>query len=153
MTTLLARLRKAGRLCYNFIFTNKTRILTMRVILLSAWYRFKILAVPMAKLEKTFGTSGKESTLEEPIETLRTAHLVGRRVERVCDKTPWESACLVQALVAQRILRKKDIHTTLYLGVRTEDNAMHAHAWLRCGALAVTGGLGRQHAVVSTFYK
>ena len=143
-----------GRLCYNFIFTNRTRILTVRVIVLSAWYRLRIKLVPMAKLEGSFGERGCQSPDEEPPEVMRTARLIGKRVERVCKKTTWDSKCLVRALVARRILLGKGIHTTLYLGLRKEDDTLHAHAWLRCGNYIVTGGEGAEgHTVVSFFYK
>lgn len=149
----LQRTRWRLRLLYNFIFTNPHRALTARIVLLSAWFRMRIRFVPMSKLQKSFGTMGKESPDIEPMEHLRTARMIGLRVERVCKKTSWDSKCLVRALVAQRILAKKQIHTTLYLGVRREENGMHAHAWLRCGPVYVTGGVGElDHTVVSRFY-
>lgn len=54
--------------------------------------------------------------------------------------TFWESKCLVQAITAKYMLRRRDIKSTLYLGVaRDEQQAMMAHAWLRSGPTIVTG--------------
>ncbi|MCA5963741.1 lasso peptide biosynthesis B2 protein [Blautia sp. RD014234] len=66
---------------------------------------------------------------------------VSYAVDQVCQKTKWESKCLVRALTAQKLLRRKKIATTLYLGCGLDENGkMIAHAWLRCGKMYVTGG-------------
>lgn len=140
-------------LVYNFLFRNKRRALTARIIFISAWIRLKLLVVPMVKLQSSFGRMGMESSYEETIEALRYAWVIHKRVERVCKKTAWDSKCLVQALTAQKLLSKKNIHTTLYLGLRKEDGEMHAHAWLRCGPVYITGGSGEDHTAVSMFYR
>lgn len=150
---IVKRIKHINKLIYNFVFTNKTRILTIQIIIMSAFIRMAILIVPMDKLEKHFGKMGKESPFEECYENCRTAYLIGKRVERVCDKTPWKSKCLVKALVAQKLIFKKGIHTTLYLGVEKADTKMTAHAWLRCGDVYITGGDGGKNAVVARFLK
>ena len=142
-----------SRLIYNFMFTNRSKRLTIRVLILAAWYRMRILRVPMKKLEPTFGERDKESPEQDTFENTKPAYWIGRRVERVCDKTPWESKCLVKALIAQHILYKEGIHTTLYLGVENSTGKMTAHAWLRCGTVYVTGGDGGNNVMVAKFYK
>ena len=61
--------------------------------------------------------------------------------------------CLVQATVAQYLLKKRGIATTLYLGVcKGEDGEMKAHAWLRYGQWLVTGaGARRGYQEVARF--
>ena len=149
----MKKIKHIARLIYNFIFTNKTRWLTIRVLVLAAWYRMRILTVPMKKLEPDFGERDKESPAQDTFENTKNAYWIGYRVERVCNKTPWESKCLVRALVAQHILYKKGIHTTLYLGVENSTGKMTAHAWLRCGTIYVTGGDGGNNVMVAKFYK
>ena len=154
MKKILRRLKRCGRLLYNFIFKNKSRLLTVRIIMLSAWYRMRIKYVPMSKLQNSFGETGRQSPEQETDEIMRVAGFVGARVERVCAKTPWESKCFVRALTAQNILARKSVHTTLYLGLTKENGQMAAHAWLRCGTRYVTGWAGYAgHVVVSYFYK
>jgi hypothetical protein len=105
----------------------------------------------MRYLRKHFGTEGEESSYEAPIEQLRYAKMISGYVNRSADKTIWESKCLVRALTAQRLLKKKKIDTTLYLGVGKDKDKMIAHAWLRCGRLYVTGGDGAGYAIVARY--
>ena len=81
---------------------------------------------------------------------------VAQRVARVARRVPWESKCLVQAMVAQRLLRGYHIESTLYLGVgldkeKEAGNNMIAHAWVRSGPYHICGGNGEGYAVVAKF--
>jgi hypothetical protein len=83
----------------------------------------------------------------------RTAEV--RRVEwavaTAARNLPWKPVCLPQAVAAQWMLRRKGIPSTLYLGIDPAGN-YDAHAWVRAGAVIVTGGPSIQrYAVVSTF--
>ena len=69
----------------------------------------------------------------------------------MCSRTAWESKCLVRALTAQRLLKKKGIPSTMYLGCKMEEGNMVAHAWLRVGKLYVTGGNGESYSKVDRF--
>ena len=142
-----------NKLIYNFFFHNSKKSQTIWILFLSAIYRFCILVVPMKYLSRFFGERDQESDAEERFEDKRIAFWIGERVERVCDKTPWDSKCLVKALIAQQILKRKKIPTTLYMGVGKTKGNMAAHAWLRCGTVYVTGGNGSDYAVVAKFRK
>jgi hypothetical protein len=39
-------------------------------------------------------------------------------------------------------MSEKGIGSTMYLGCKEEKGKMLAHAWIRCGAMYVTGGNG-----------
>lgn len=134
-----------------FLKENRNKSITLAVWFYAAWYRFRIRFVPMKYLRKYFGAEGEESPEEGTAEQYRYAKLVAGHVNRSAGHTPWESKCLVRALTAQRLLRKKKIPTTLYLGVKTEEGKMLAHAWLRTGRLYVTGGDGEGYAVVAKY--
>ena len=105
----------------------------------------------MKRLRKHFGIEGEESSQETTMEQLRYAKMVSGYVNRSAENTLWESKCLVRALTAQRLLRRKKIDSTLYLGVGKENDKMIAHAWLRCGTLFVTGGDGSGFAIVAKY--
>jgi hypothetical protein len=83
------------------------------------------------------------------------AVLEARRIRYALDvaarNLPWKPVCLPQAIAATRMLRRRGIASTLYLGVdRTRD--LDAHAWVRVGGVVVTGGpVDDRFAVVSTF--
>ena len=53
--------------------------------------------------------------------------------------------CFAQAIAAQRLLKKQNIPTQLYLGVYKKELNMKAHAWLKCGDLFVTGKRGHEN--------
>lgn len=139
-----------GRL-YRFIRYNKMKRLTILAWIYSAEFRFRMLYTKSDKLPCKWGKEGEESSLEATLEEYRYAKRVSYAVDHVCNKTKWESKCLVRALTAQRLLRKKGITSTLYLGCALENGTMVAHAWLRCGRMFVTGGNGSGYAVVDKF--
>ena len=135
-----------------FFKINKNKKMTLAIYGLTAFYRAQMLLIPSKILQKHWGKKNEESPNEETIEHYRYAYRVSREVDRIADKTPWESKCLVRALTARFLLHRKDIFTTLYLGVGKDENGvMVAHAWLRCGERYVTGGDGSSYATVARF--
>jgi hypothetical protein len=61
---------------------------------------------------------------------------------------PWKSKCLTEAIAAKIMLQRRNIESTLYLGVNKNGDKMVAHAWLRCGTIYVTGRRGMHKFVV-----
>jgi hypothetical protein len=50
------------------------------------------------------------------------------------------------------MLSRRDLPWTLYLGMARDADQLLAHAWVRSGAVDVTGGDGAEkYAVVATF--
>ena len=145
----------AIKLIHNFIFKTDRRGLTAKAVFYAAVARFRIRFFPGSRLHRYFGEKNAETGIEIPdAEHRRDVYLVSRRVARVARRVPWESKCLVQAMVAQRLLRDYGINSTLYLGVRRdEDNnsKMVAHSWVRSGPYNVCGGNGEGYAVVAKF--
>ena len=144
------------KLLYNFIFKTKRRGLTVKAVFLAAVARFRIYFYPGTKLHRYLGEPGRETESEdfENIDVRRNIYHVADKVARVARRVPWESKCLVQAMVAQRLLRDYRLQSTLYLGVGRnleEDGAMVAHAWVRCGSYAVCGGTGDGYGTVASF--
>lgn len=134
-----------------FLKHNHNKRITITVWFLAAWYRFRIRFIPMKYLRKSFGIEGEESPEEGTREDYRYARTVAEYVNRSANNTPWESKCLVRALTAQKLLKKKGIPTTMYLGVKREGEKMVAHAWIRTGQLYVTGGNGAEYATVAKY--
>ena len=148
-------MKSAIRLTYNFIFKSKQRRLTVKIVFYVAVARFLVFFSPSSRLHRYLGEAGAETGVDIPeIEQHKKIVLVSRMVARVAEQVPWESKCLVQAMVAQRLLRDYRIESTLYLGVgrNKEDNdKMVAHAWLRSGPYYVCGGRGEGYAAVAKF--
>lgn len=137
-----------------FIKYNEHKSITIQAFFCSAFYRFQLLYCEKSKLRKKWGVEGEESPKSATLEEYRYAKKVSYAVNRVCNKTRWESKCLVRALTAQYLLWKKGIQTTMYLGCAlNEKDKMIAHAWLRCGNMYVTGGNGSEYVIVDKFKK
>lgn len=128
--------------------------LLLETLCLSAYYRFAILRRPFADLAPSIGAAGMETPENPPAE--RDKRICGEAawaVNAVCKRTPWESKCLVRALTAKKLLNRRGLPCTLYMGVRLEpDGQMAAHAWLRCGTLYISGGDGSREYTVTAVY-
>lgn len=136
-----------------FLKYNKNRKITVEAWVYCMWYRFVVFNVPMRFLENHFGIREEETPEEVTRRDYYWAYRAAYEVNRIADKTPWDSKCLVRALAARKILLRRGVHTTLYLGVGTleDKKQMIAHAWLRCGTFYVTGGDGKEYAMVAKF--
>jgi hypothetical protein len=62
-------------------------------------------------------------------------------VNAVSKAVPFSNICLVQALTARRMARRRGIATVLCLGVGRDDRGrLIFHAWLKFGDFTITGG-------------
>jgi Transglutaminase-like superfamily len=64
---------------------------------------------------------------------------VRRAVLRVAGRLPWQSSCLVRALAARIMLRRRHLPSVLQFGVGRTPKELSAHAWVRCGEIDVVG--------------
>lgn len=86
------------------------------------------------------------------------ALMIGQLVATAARFTPWKSRCLVQALVAQRLLAKHRIPGQLYLGVQRDVGpgedapGFAAHAWVECGGVVVNGAAEHERFTVVSSY-
>lgn len=119
-------------------------------VVLSACYRYQILHRPFAKIAPAIGISRLE-TPEDPASAQVFA--IKKAVEVVCKRMPWSCTCLVRALTAKKMLNRRGMGCTLYMGVAKDAaGKMEAHAWLRCGDCYVTGGDGSAEYAVTAIY-
>lgn len=117
---------------------------------LSAHYRWLILHKPFAHIACRIGTLQRETPEEEPTKAVWE---VKKIIEMVAKRMPWECTCLVRALTAKKMLNRRGLRCTLYMGVATDPTGgLEAHAWLRCGKVYVTGGDGGKRYTVTTIY-
>ncbi|WP_423231149.1 lasso peptide biosynthesis B2 protein [Clostridium grantii] len=117
------------------------KLLFFKAYIITGIARMAILFLKFNIVKKYMGNPKTESPYILDKEVYRSAKKVSWAVNQASKYTPWESRCLVKAITAQRLLKKKGIYSTIYLGVnKDESNKMNAHAWLRCGELFVTGG-------------
>lgn len=131
----------------------RTKWLVIQTFVLCGIVRALILLIPFKKFRPYLGTYNTDSRQEEDMEAYHQARKIGQVISMASHYTPWESKCLVQAIVAQYLLKRRKIPTTLYLGVaKGSEGGLKAHAWLRCGQLIVTGdGARRDYKEVARF--
>ncbi len=138
-------LARAGRLS-----VAEMRLLTEAIFglvvsgVLIRFWRFRVLAAHL-------GRHMAESPIDQDRAQLAVAQSIRWAIHATARRLPWHPVCLPQALTAQWMLRRRGITSTLYLGV-DPGSRYDAHAWVRAGALIVTGGPRRpEFVVVSTF--
>ena len=143
------------RKIYTLLFkiSLKQKLLYLEAFILTGIMRYKILKVPFNKLKEELGTYNTESTREVSSEEYKIVKNIRGVVIHISKHTPWESLCLVQATTVQKMLKKRGISSTIYLGVNKDktNDEMKAHAWIRCGEMYVTGGNGTGYATVAKF--
>ena len=135
-----------------------------KLLFIHAWFllgyiRARILTTSFKKLAAPLAHH-RELPANPPLSPDQQQHAarIGKQVATAADHTPWQSLCLAQVLVTQRLLAKRNIPGQFYLGVRrgcelTDDpSGLSAHAWLQCGNTIVNGAAGHERfTVVSTF--
>ena len=115
--------------------------------------RLSLLLVPFRQIAPRLGKTGQETSPHSSPNIHQKAEQIGWAVRAVARRTPWESACLAQAISAKAMLRRRHLASTLYLGLAKDPSeALQAHAWLRCGAEIITGKAGHERfTVISSF--
>lgn len=128
--------------------------LLIEAYLLLAWARL-LKAVPFSRVSPLLGTQMSETSFEIDPENLKKAKQIAHAIRIMSKYTFWESKCLIKAIACMKMLERRQIDSTLYLGTARDKNGeMIAHAWLRSGPLYLTGAREmKKFFVVSTFAK
>jgi len=136
--------------------SSEEKKLFLEAYIMLAFMQISVLTISFKRITRSLNHSkNKIKPKKLTDEQLHFAKLVGKMITLAAGNTPWESACLGQALTAQRMLDKRNVPGVFYLGVLKNKNAkgkMEAHAWSQCGEIIITGG-GRDEAftVLSVF--
>lgn len=111
--------------------------------------------IPFSKVAPSLGHYMEETAYETINLNKKTIASVSQAINIMSKYTFWESQCLVKAIAAMKMLEKRNIDSTLYLGTaRDESGELVAHAWLRSGPYFVTGSEGKEkYTVVGKFAK
>jgi hypothetical protein len=119
-----------------------------------AWARL-LVALPFRWVAPSLGASSRETPGEAPGCDRNELLKIAAALHRISRHTPWDSRCIVRAIAAMRMLERRGMESTLYLGTAKDAGGrMVAHAWLRCGSFYVTGAEEmRKFTVVAKFAK
>jgi hypothetical protein len=109
--------------------------------------------IPFRSLAPKLGTHMSETTYEEDPSDYEVLRYVSSSLHIMSKYTLWESQCLVKAIAGMKMLQRRGIESTLYLGTAKDENGkMIAHAWLRSGSYFVSGAEEmKRFTVVSKF--
>ncbi|MCR2802524.1 lasso peptide biosynthesis B2 protein [Paenibacillus soyae] len=109
---------------------------------------------PFAKVAPTLGVR-MEVTTETCDDLLKRRQIkqIASAVDIMSRRTIWESKCFVRAIANMRMLARRGIESTLYLGTgKDEHGRLAAHAWLRSGPIYLSGAdVMKDFVVVETF--
>ena len=125
-----------------FRLTFRDKLLFLYCYCLTGMFRIVILTTSFRLISKWF-LQPREITTNETNHTQdeKIAKNIGVMVARASKYTPWESKCLVQALVCKMILRQNNIASTTYIGMAKEKNSkLEAHAWISHNEYIILGG-------------
>ncbi|MFK4391690.1 stage V sporulation protein S [Bacillus sp. AFS026049] len=132
----------------------KTKLLYIEAFLHLGRARY-LKSISFSKVAPTLGEQMKESSYELIAADKEILANVSRAINIMSRYTIWESQCLVKAMAAMKMLEKREIDSTLYLGTAKDENGgLIAHAWLRSGPYYITGAeVMDRFTVVSKFSK
>ncbi|WP_342433954.1 lasso peptide biosynthesis B2 protein [Neobacillus sp. FSL H8-0543] len=144
-------LRKIRR----FLFLNlPTKKIMIEAFIFLGWARILKL-FPFSKIAPVLGTHMDETPYYVDKSNSEVLKVISSSIHIMSLYTFWESQCLVKAIAGMKMLERRKIESTLYLGTaRDEAGKMVAHAWLRSGLFYVSGSEGiEKFTVVGRFAK
>jgi hypothetical protein len=107
-----------------------------------AWAKLQVHLMPFRRLAPQLGRAQAETPPTVTPAERAIACDVSWAVQTAARYVPLGFVCLPQAIAAKRMLDRRGVANTLYLGVALEEkdpNDLLAHAWLRAGDKIVTG--------------
>ncbi len=128
---------------------NKTtKLLLLEALILLGWARI-LKSITFSKVAPSLGEHMHETSFFQNESNNKTLKQVTQAIDLISRHTFWESKCLVRAIAAMKMLERRKIESTLYLGTaKDETGKMIAHAWLRSGPFYITGSEGMERFIV-----
>jgi hypothetical protein len=92
------------------------------------------------------------TTLPQNLTQLKKAQHARKVIYQARRSLPFEVNCFPQALLATFLLSLRKVPHTFFFGVRRNDGAFQAHAWVTCGHVTVCGDCGSsEYRIISTY--
>jgi Transglutaminase-like superfamily len=133
-----------------FVLPGDERQRTCEAALFLLTVRMALAMLPLPRALRLFGIT--QGTMGSGRVDAEQAALVGRAVTRAARHVPFRAVCLQQAFAALLMLRRRGLAATVHLGLLREGSELKAHAWSRCGEIAVTGvAAAREFTPVAAF--
>ena len=122
--------------------SDRRRVLEAASLMALVWTGLRVLRFPtLRRLLHRYARSSATGNAGRPHSS--ATYPVQWAITTVAARLPW-ATCLVQALAADAILRRRGLTSELRIGVRVRGNSdvpFKAHAWVECGGTVVTGAI------------
>lgn len=118
---------------------------------MSFFIRWMVILFPFKKYSQRLGERGVVAENSKEIDSkliFEVAHAIKRGVKY----SLWRNKCLEQAITAKKMLKKRNINSTIYFGVRKSEDRLEAHAWLKAGEAFVVGQRNHETFTVVAYY-
>ncbi|HWJ80328.1 MAG TPA: lasso peptide biosynthesis B2 protein [Niallia sp.] len=138
-----------------FLFLDMNiKLLLIEAFFLLGWARI-VKGKPFSTIAPSLGEQMKETSFNLDDSNIVLLDDISNAINIMSKYTIWESMCLVKAIAAMKMLERRKIESTLYLGTgKDERGKLIAHAWLRSGPYYITGfEVMNRFTVVGTFAK
>jgi hypothetical protein len=133
-------------------YDNNTKLLFMESFFFLAWARI-LKSLPFTKVAPSLGEQMLETIYEPNTTNEKIVKHISQAISVTSRYTFWESKCLVQAIAAMKMLNRRKIDSTLYLGTaKDEKGRFIAHAWLRSGPYYLTGAEGMEKFTIVGYF-
>ncbi|MEH6945326.1 lasso peptide biosynthesis B2 protein [Bacillus sp. JJ722] len=132
----------------------KTKFLFIEAFIYLGIARY-LKSIPFSKVAPTLGEENKETSFTLNSSQKEDIARISQAIRVMSRYTFWESQCLVKAIAGMKMLEKRNIESTLYLGTSKDENGdFIAHAWLRSGPYYISGAeVMERFTVVAKFAK
>lgn len=132
----------------------KTMLLFMEAYTYLGWARI-LKSIRFTRVIDIFDLQMGESSISPHQIDRRIVSNIAGAIQTMSRYTLWDSKCLVRALAGMKMLERRKIDSTLYLGTaKDETGSMIAHAWLRSGPYYVSGAEEmKRFTIVGAFAK
>lgn len=147
-------MRHISKLITIFRLHPKTLFLLIEAYIFLGWARI-LKNISFAKVASMLGVHMDETPYNPTNPNNQTIKNISNALHIMSKYTFWESQCLVKAIAGMKMLERRGIDSTLYLGTaRDEIGQLIAHAWLRSGSIYISGSEGKEKfTIVSMFAK
>ncbi|MDT3428793.1 hypothetical protein J2Z22_004387 [Paenibacillus forsythiae] len=132
-------MKMASKLRLVFNLDKTTFLFYLEAFVLLGWAR-TLLFRKFSKVAPSLGERGRETDRDCDASHTPSMRQVAGSIHTVSKYTPWDSKCLVRAVAGMKMLERRGIGSTLYLGTAKDNNGnLIAHAWLRSGPYYISG--------------
>jgi len=122
-----------------FKLNRQTILLFGETYIFLGWARI-LMFWPFAKIAPTLGVKTEETPITHITTDITKLKHISHAIDIISRYTFWDSKCLVKAIAGMKMLERRRIDCTLYLGTAKDENGkLIAHAWLRSGPIYLTG--------------